>query len=272
VVIGDPKTRFEEDPVRMLRALRFMAKLGFTISPKLAKLIKQNINLMRDVSNARMYDEIFKLFHHAHGVESWNKLREYGLIEILFHLKSKSLNQQEAQPGNVDAFIKTALENTDRRVGQGKPVIPAFFFAVILWHSYLLKRNNRNDLPKGRQATFIVADEIMLAQIPTIAIPKRVSGIVAEIWDMQQTLEQRRPNQILKVLENKRFRASYDFLLLRQKIGEASEEICQWWTKIQDVNEQTRLDLIEALPKPKGKNNRRRRKPNKNRANQTQTS
>ncbi len=266
-VIGRAEQRFAEDPVRMLRALRFMAKLGFEISPDLSQLIHAQVHLIHDVSNARLYDETFKLFHHAHGVKSWSRLKEYGLVDILFPLTANSLSKQTSQPGNVDAFIDIALKNTDRRVGQNKPVIPAFFFAVILWHAFQYQRKNSKSLPKGRQGTYIVADKIILEQIPRIAIPKRVSMVVMEIWDMQHALEQRRPKQILRILENKRFRAAYDFLLLRQKIDEAAEEITVWWTKIQDVDESARLQMIQALPQAHGRNKPNRKRSNRSRRN-----
>ncbi len=262
-VIGEPIRRFEEDPVRMLRALRFMAKLDFDIDAGLTKLIKQNAYLLRDVSNARLYDETFKLFHHAHGNRSWSVLNEYGLIDILFPLTAKSINKQSERK-EVDTFINAALENTDRRVGQGKPVIPAFFFAVILWHAYQTVRSENANLPKGHAGTVIAADKVILTQIPRVAIPKRVSTIITEIWDMQNALQFRRPKQITRLLENKRFRASYDFLLLRQKIGEVDDELTVWWTRIQDVDESQRMQMTEALPKPQGF--KKRRKPRKRRA------
>lgn len=262
-MIGEPMRRFEEDPVRMLRALRFIAKLNFDIDAALSKLIKQNAYLLRDVSNARLYDETFKLFHHAHGVESWAVLSEYGLVDILFPLTAKSMSKQTSE-NEVDAFIKAALDNTDRRVEQAKPVIPAFFFAVILWHWFLYTRDQHPNLPKGHVGTLVAADKVMLDQYPRIAIPRRVFSVVAEIWDMQNALQSRRPKQILKLLDSKRFRASYDFLLLRQKIGEVDQQLTQWWTHIQNADPNQREQMIAALAKPhsqgKSRNSNRKRR------------
>ncbi len=260
-LIGDPDTRFAEDPVRMLRALRFKAKLGFEIPDDLNALIEKNQNHFRDVSNARLFDETFKLFHHAHAVESWHTLCEHGFLPMLFPLTEDQIERDEL----VEDFILRALENTDRRVGQGKPVIPAFFFAVILWHAYLAERHKNPDLANGREGVYRTAENVFRAQYPIIAIPKRVSSVIIEIWDMQWHLEMRRVKSIDGLLENRRFRAAYDFLLLRQKIGEIEAEIPEWWTRIQDEDDSGKREMVQALPRPE--NQRRGRQPRRKKAN-----
>ena len=260
-LIGDPDTRFAEDPVRMLRALRFKAKLGFEIPDDLNALIEKHQDHFREVSNARLFDETFKLFHHAHAVESWHTLCEHGFLPMLFPLTEDEIEQNEM----VEDFVLRALENTDRRVAQGKPVIPAFFFAVILWHAYLAERHNNPNSPDGREGIYRAAENVFRAQYPVIAIPKRVSGVIIEIWDMQWHLEMRRVKSIDGLLENRRFRAAYDFLLLRQTIGEIDSEIPDWWTRIQDADESGKREMVQALPRPNGQ--RRGRRPSRNKAN-----
>lgn len=256
-LIGDPDKRFAEDPVRMLRALRFKAKLGFEIPDHLDDLIEKHKHHFDEVSNARLFDETFKLFHHAHAVESWETLEEHDFISILFPMTSQAIDRDLT----VEDFIFLALENTDRRVGQGKPVIPAYFFAVILWHVYLHERESIPNLPRGKEGVYRAAEKVFSKQYPVIAIPKRVSGIVIEIWDMQWHLEMRRVKSIDGLLENRRFRAAYDFMLLRESIGEIEPEVPQWWTKIQHQDEAGRRAMVQALPSPKPKRGGRRRRP-----------
>ena len=260
-LIGDPDKRFAEDPVRMLRALRFKAKLDFDIPAELDDLINKHKSHFKEVSNARLFDETFKLFHYAHAIDSWETLDEHGFIEILFPLTSREIKQNP----DVEDFIFNALENTDRRVGQGKPVIPAYFFAVILWHAYLTERQNAPNLPRGKEGVYRAAEKVFAKQYPTIAIPKRVSGIIIEIWDLQWHLEMRRVKSIDGLLENRRFRAAYDFMLLRESIGEIESEVPQWWTKIQNQDDAGKREMVQALPRPKPQRGRRRRRPNRSR-------
>ncbi len=209
------------------------------------------------MSNARLFDETFKLFHHAHAVESWESLRDHGFIEVLFPLTAGEMKRDP----QVETFILRALENTDRRVGQGKPVIPAFFFAVLLWHAFQSERRNNPKLPAGREGIYRAADKVFAHQYPVIAIPKRVSIVIVEIWDLQWHLENRRPHSVPGVLDNRRFRAAYDFLLLRESIGEVEQGLCNWWTRIQDKDEAGRQEMLQELPQQKKPRRRRRRKP-----------
>lgn len=258
-LIGDIDARFKEDPVRMLRALRFKAKLGFEIPDVLDASIEQHKHHFKEVSNARLFDETFKLFHHAHAVESWHTLSEHGFISILFPLTSREIKQND----QAEQFILRALENTDRRVGQGKPVIPAFFFAVILWHAYQDERRNNPNLPHGKEGVYRAAEKVFRKQYPIIAIPKRVSTMIVEIWDMQWHLGMRRVKSIDGLLENRRFRASYDFLLLREAIGEVDADLTKWWTRIQNESPAGKREMVQALPSAKPRRGGRRRKPRK---------
>lgn len=252
-LIGDPKTRFAEDPVRMLRALRFKAKLGFELSTQLEQLIQQNRHRFKEVSNARLFDEMFKLFHHAHAIKSWHSLRDHDFISILLPLTFKAMGKEPT----VETFIVNALENTDRRVGQGLPVIPAYFFAVVLWHAYQYQRSQEKDLPRAKQGVVLAAEKIFRQQYPTIAIPKRVSSIIIDIWDLQWHLVARRRKSVEKLLDNRRFRAAFDFLLLRQGIGEVDDSITSWWSQIQELDEEGRQAMINKLEPEKPRRRRR---------------
>ena len=256
-LIGDPDKRFAEDPVRMLRAMRFKAKLGFEIPQILEVLIEKHKHHFKEVSNARLFDETFKLFHHAHAIESWETLREHGFIPMLLPLTANAMQQN----ARCESFVLHALENTDRRVQQGKPVIPAFFFAVALWHSYQNERRRHKRVPRGKAGVSYIAEKVFRKQYPTIAIPKRVTAIIVEIWDLQWHLAMRRASAIEDLLNHRRFRAAYDFLLLREAIGEVDPALTHWWTQIQNKNEAGRQKMVLALPKPRrGRPRRRTRK------------
>ncbi len=257
-IIGDVDSRFKEDPVRMLRALRFVAKLGFNLSQKVDQLIYKDRHLLLDVSNARMFDETFKLFHHAHAIQSWQQLSDYGFLKLLFPEVYKILKQGEYP---IEEFIHLAMTNTDKRVRQNKPVIPAYFFAVLLWYPYQAKRASKPNLPKGREGVYLVADKVIKQQYPIIAIPRRVSVVMTEIWDMQWFFEQRRAKSIRRILDERRFRAAYDFLLLRHKVGEVETELVDWWTEIQELNPDQQAQMINKLRgQAPGKNSRGRRR------------
>lgn len=255
-VIGNPEKRFREDPVRMLRAIRFKAKLDFSLSRELEALIRKHFGLMREVSNARLFDETFKLFHHAHAVKSWETLKAFDALKFLFPATQRLLSSKEYP---VEPFIMRAMQNTDRRVAQDKPVIPAFFFAVLLWYPVQARRASDQSLPKGKGNLYRAAEKIIAEQYPVIAIPKRHSGIMIEIWEMQWQLENRHKNQILRLLDTRRFRAAYDFLLLRTHVGEVDKEISDWWTKIQDASDAVQDEMIHALPSPKRAPRKRKR-------------
>ena len=261
-MIGDPATRYREDPVRMLRAIRFAAKLGFRIEPATAEPIHQLGAQLLTVPPARMFEEVLKLFHGGHAVATFELLRTYGLFEHLFPLTEKSLEREEQNFPLT--LLPQAFANTDSRVAEDKPVTPAFLFAALLWEPVrqgaALRTSHGMRPPEALERA---AEEVLRAQLKHILIPKRFSAPMREIWSMQSRFERRAGQQPLRLLEHKRFRAAYDFLLLRAGNGEADPELATWWTKFQEVAEAERramvADVAPQAPTP-GKRRRRRRR------------
>lgn len=252
--IGDPHERMREDPVRMLRAIRFSAKLGFSIDPEAEAAIAESASLLHHVPPARMLDEVIKLFHSGNALATYEMLRERGLFRYLFPFTEQCI--VDGQP-NIPAL---ALANTDRRIKDGKPVIPAFLFACLLWEPLrldMLKLMDNGSDPRRAFAT--AANDLMRDQSQHVAIPRRISLVIQEMWSMQTSLERRPQRSIEKIMNHKRFRAAYDFLQLRCETNEAEREIYEWWTRIQEVDEQERQQMIRALA-PQRPRRRRRRK------------
>lgn len=239
-VIGDPAARFTEDPVRMLRALRFRAKLGFTLQRGMSDAIGACKNLLTSVPPPRLFDEALKMFHHGHARKSWEELQQHHLAELLFP------PYFETRESGADFLTGMALDNTDARVRDRKPVIAAFLFAVLLWKPFLRELKKHGGMPHA-DAVFAAGDALFARQSRRVAVPRRVSSAVIEIWHMQFALERRKPRSITRILGERRFRAAFDFLLLRARAGEVEESIAQWWEEIQACAPhelQTRIDAL----------------------------
>ena len=255
-MIGDPVQRYREDPVRMLRAVRFAAALDFEIDPATRKPIRELADLLQNVPPARLFDEMLKLLLSGHAVETVKRLRKDGLHHGLLPLLDVILEQPLGE-----RFVMLALKNTDTRIRGEKGVSPAFLFATLLWHEVLAawKSIEKGDIP-AIPALYKAMDQVMQAQAEKLAIPRRFGGDMKEIWALQPRFEQRSGRRPYRLLELPRFRAGYDFLLLRCESGEIDAEIGEWWTQFQDANESTREQMLKADSGP-AKKRRRRRKP-----------
>lgn len=262
-LIGDPEGRYREDPVRMLRAVRFAAKLGFRIDDATAASIPALADLLLDISSARLYEEVLKLFMAGEGLAGYELLRHYGLFGRLFPETETAL--AEEVDGHPQILISRALENTDKRVVEDKPVTPAFLFAALLWPPVLRRwRATAEDM--GELAALQAAGNwIVNVQASHTAIPKRFSLPMREIWSLQPRFEQRSGRRPLRLASHPRFRAAYDFLLLRGEAGEVDAELCQWWTEFQERSGEAR-EVMMAAPEKKAKKRRRRRRSGAGRA------
>ena len=255
-VIGEPKKRYREDPVRMLRAVRLAAKLGLIIDPAAREPIRAMAELLENVPAARLFDEMLKLLTSGYAVKCLTQLREEGLHHGLLPLLDVVFEQPLGEK-----FVMLALENTDRRVRQGKPISPGFLFATLLWHHVLtqwerIKAEGEHAIP----ALNLAMDEVLDSQAEKLAITRRIAGDIKEIWALQPRLENRSGKRPYSVLENPRFRAGYDFLLLRGEAGEIDSELGSWWTDFQQADGEKRAEMLLPAEKTPGKR-RRRRKP-----------
>lgn len=255
-IIGDPGARFREDPVRMLRAARFAAKLGFTIETHTRAPIRRLAGLISHVPPARVFDEMLKLLLSGHAASAVRQLRDDGLHHGLLPMLDVILEQPLGKK-----FVNLALEQTDERVRVGKPVSPAFLFATLLWHEVLAswKAAEKSGL-KPIPALHRAMDEVLDAQTDKLAIPKRFTTVMKEIWALQPRFEARSGKRPFALLEHERFRAAYDFLLLRAQSGEIQTEITEWWTTFADAgqDDQQRMLLSPTPGQTKPKRRRRR--------------
>ncbi len=244
-LIGDPQQRYKEDPVRMLRAVRFAAKLDFGIEKHSATPIRPLAPMLRDIPSARLFEEVLKLFMSGYAASTFEMLVDLELFDPLFPASSKAL---EYNPTYTHTLISEALTNTDLRIKQNKPVTPAFLFAALLWPALpakvlRLQERGMPPIPAMNEA----AQELIIEQCQRIAIPKRFTMPIREIWDMQERLPRRSGKRADMLLDNPRFRAGYDFLLLRESAGEETDGLGEWWTEYQECNDSERREMIRDL-------------------------
>jgi poly(A) polymerase len=235
-LIGDPEQRYREDPVRMLRAVRFAVKLGFVIHPSCADPIPRLAHLLGGIPAARLYEEVIKLMMSGYGVQTFEQLRHYGLFEALFPETEACLAREPE--GFPLTFLAKALENTDARIQQGKPVAPFFLFAALLWEPVRAQTQAR--IQAGDNDVFAfqeVSSEVVSRQVRHIAIPRGISLPMREVWALQPRLERIKGVRPFRLLTHPRFRAAYDFLVLRAETGEADPELAEWWTCFQQADE-----------------------------------
>lgn len=257
-LIGDPEERYREDPVRMLRAVRFACKLGFIVEPRTEKPLFELSDLLADIAPARLFDELIKLFHTGYALEAFEKLRHYGLFGQLFPDTDACL-AREVQSFPI-TFVSRGLTNTDRRLQEDRPVTAFFLFAILLWEP--VRRRYEQLVGAGKaenDAIFQAAEEICARQHLRVSIPKRFSLPMREIWYLQPRLAQREGKRPHRLLTHPRFRAAYDFLVLRADSGEADPELAAWWTRFQEASGQERASMTDGSAKRRRPRRRRRK-------------
>ena len=230
-MIGDPELRYREDPVRMLRVVRITNKLGFHIDPATAEPIPRLAHLLAEIPAARLFDEVIKVLQSREAVENYEVLAETGLFGELFPETDALAERDDA----ADDFISLALANTAERVRNDLPVSPAFLYAALLWPPVALRMRALME-KQGHTVNGAIAqagEEVLARAIQRISIPKRFSLPMREIWQLQPRFDQRNPARAKRLMAHPRFRAAYDFLLLRAQCGELPQEAADWWTEVQ---------------------------------------
>ena len=243
-IIGVPEARFREDPVRLLRVVRFAAKLKFTIAPETRAPITVMAPLINNVPAARVFDEMLKLLLSGHALACLQQLRKEGLHHGLLPLLDVVLEQPLGEK-----FVRLALEATDERVRQGKPVSPGFLFASLLWHQALEKwkaYQAAGEYPIP--ALHLAADDVLNTQTDKLALQRKIASDMRDIWAMQPRFDRRVGKTPYKLLEHPRLRAGYDFLLLRCASGEIDSEIGEWWTEFMEADGSGREELLAKKP------------------------
>ncbi|MEM8683686.1 MAG: polynucleotide adenylyltransferase PcnB [Pseudomonadota bacterium] len=257
-LIGDPSQRLREDPVRMLRAVRFSAKLGFSMDPALADAIHEHVHLLTNVPAARLFDEFMKLFQAGFAARTYELLSEYGLFAELFPATAQEI---EANP-KFEAFIQEALVNTDRRIADGKSVTPMFLLGVFFWEPTVRLAEIRRSEEKmsESQSLSIASYELMSAQQRRVSIPKRFTIPMREMLALQPRFQHTRGKRAMKLLDHRRFRAAYDFMMLRAQVGQADPDLATFWTDVQSLPGSERTSKFQVSSSPQGRRRNRRRR------------
>lgn len=267
-MIGDPATRYQEDPVRMLRAVRFAAKLNFNIEPKTAAPIATSKNLLAHVAGSRLFEEVAKLYQCGAAEAVQKLLVEHGLFEQLFPQTDALLNAKHP----IDTLLMLALKNTDRRIQEEKPVIPSFLFAVLLWFPFIAHKTKLEqhveitDAGENQEhldpltALEKSMNHVLREQCKITTIPKRHTQIIREMWLFQYRFQKRTGKRPQQLLEHPRFRAAYDFLALRALAGDESMELADWWTQFQDADFKTQNKMMAQQKKKEVKPQKPRKK------------
>jgi len=265
-LIGDPETRYREDPVRMLRAIRFATKLDMTISPETEAPIAELAPLMANIPAARMFEEFLKLFISGKAQLTFAQLIKYDLFRYFFPATDQML--KEGTHPHIERFIVQALENTDSRINNEQRVTPAFLFAAMLWYplqSHVERLRDAQPHMSPQDIFFAALAEIMSEQQRSIAIPKRFQAVMKDIWILQDKLGRRDGKRAYKALEHQKFRAGYDFLLLRAQIettpqNTSLEELSKWWTDFQINDSNTQELMIKSIAQSRSTSRRSPRK------------
>lgn len=242
-IIGDPEQRFTEDPVRMLRVLRFAAKLNFSIDKNTAAAVPRCGHLLAEIPAARLFDEFLKLFLAGYAAKTLENLLEFDLLRYLF--PDTSACAQEDRESLT--LIRAAMKNTDQRISDAKPVTPAFILAALLWP--VVDRERRRLEKEGDSpmvAMHSASQRAITDAVQHISIPRRFSQPMREIWEFQLRLQRRTGRKASELVEHRRFRAAYDFLLLREQAGEDTGELGNWWTEFQILSPEQRMEKVAS--------------------------
>ena len=268
-MIGDPAARYREDPVRIIRAVRFAAKLnhlGFKIEPRTAKPLKASVGLLADVPQSRLFDEMLKLLQTGHALASIEQLKTLGMARGIYPLLDVVVERVDSE------FVNAALQDTDRRVGEGKPVAPSFLLACVLWadvrEGWQVRSAEMPTFPALQEAI----EDVFNARIGDVSGRGKLAGDMREIWTMQPRFDKRSGSAPFGLVEQARFRAGFDFMRLRAEVGEVDEELADWWETFSTASDDTRADMLQSVkPAPRAvkadgtpvarKRPRRRRKP-----------
>jgi len=262
-MIGHPETRYREDPVRIIRVVRFAAKLGFEIEPKTRQPIREMADLLSNVPQSRMFDEMIKLLQTGHARASIEQLRKQGLDRGVFPILDAVFDEARRHPGR-EQFVQLALADTDRRVSEGKPVAPSFLLACLLWHDVLAhwQRNQAQGEPPF-PALQSATDAVFDARIGDISGRGKLATDMREIWTMQPRFDRRTGNGPFTLVEQPRFRAGFDFLRLRAQSGEMAPDLASWWEDFSLAEDGERRRLIDAARQQGGQGGGARRVPRK---------
>jgi poly(A) polymerase len=259
-LIGDPERRYREDPVRMLRAARFAAKLGFTIHPDTGKPIPAMAALIDNVPPARLFEEFLKMFQAGYALASYQNLRQLGLFDRLFPATADQLRQDVDQ--RTAQFIQRALENTDRRVAEDKPITPMFLFGVFLWHAVahhagrLMEEENISE----SQALLVATAEMTIQQTRRITLPRRFGFPMREMLQLQPRFLNRTGKRAMNLLTHRRFRAAYDLMLLRAAVGEVDQQTADFWTEIQNESGEAQRKAFGGARRRRSRSSNRHRR------------
>jgi len=240
-LIGDPEVRYREDPVRMMRAIRFAGKLDLEISDECAEPIRRLAPLLQDIPAARHFDEVIKLLLSGQGLDTYRLLKEYKLIQMLFPILFK-----EGEDDKANSMIEQALKDSDKRIREGKRVTPAYIYAIMLWYP-LEQRAHAISFESGMEyhdAFLLAMNEVLAIQVKTISIPKRFTATIRDIWNLQLRLPRYNGKRAQRVYHHIKFRAAFDFLELRAKVEQSEElaELTAWWQEYQKNNELPKHD------------------------------
>lgn len=270
VLIGDAETRLREDPVRMLRAVRFAGKLDFTIHRSVQKAMRKSVELLRNVPPARLFDEFLKMFQGGHALKTFQLLREHNLFRQLFPETDEYLDSDES----FVRFVEAALINTDRRIAEEKSVTPMFLIGVFLWAPVRERAKQLREEEGMTVAQSLAAAgwDITGLQQSRISIPKRFTAPMREMLSLQPRYEIVNGRRAMKLLEHRRFRAAYDFFVLRAEVGEVDQKLADFWTDIQTQPSEARDKQFAVADSAGPARKKRRRRPRKRRAASSESS